>query len=240
MIGIGRIVVVCLAASGVSTLSQEMAFADPSFDCSRASTLDEKAICEDGLLSRLDSLIAKAFRTYEPEFQTKKSVSRRALADRRACEDDKVCIAAAQLSSLQAFGGDATWVEEFVVSQLKERATDLSRTSPRYSSKMPSVLGQCVWTHIKELSTRFGEPLSNQNEDEGTSVVYENGGYGVTYGRDYAFYNAKEGQPVVLCWVSKMYDCPKGDERGSEYYTLDTATGESWVLPDAQHMCGGA
>jgi hypothetical protein len=35
-------------------------------------------------------------------------------------------------------------------------------------------------------------------------------------------------------------DCPAGDERGRVYYGVDLSLLGSWVLPDSQHMCGGA
>ena len=241
MTGLSRVsLAVCLIYLIAQTVVVGGAVADPSFSCAKASTADERTICDDGILSRIDSIIADAYRTYKPEFQSKKSVSRRALADRRACKDDKVCIAAAQLNALQAYGGDTSWVEEFVISQLKGKASQVAFQKGLFSSRMPELHGQCVWTRIKSITTRFGDRITLENENEGTSIVYANDGYVVTYGRDYEFFDAKIGDPVVICLISVMYDCPTGDDRGSYYYTLDTRTGGSWTLPDAQHMCGGA
>ena len=230
----------CAVFAGLVAAPWGAALADPSFDCSKARTADERAICDDGMLSRLDSLVAQSYRSFTPGFQPKKVVARRALADRNDCGGDTVCIASAQLSALQAYGGFEPWVEAYVISQLRDRASQMALQKPDFSPAMPDRPGECVLTRIRDVTTRFGDPLSQQNEDEGTSVVYENGGYGVTYGREPELYGAKTGQPVILCRLSVMYDCPAGDDRGSSYYALDLVTHGSWTLPDAQHMCGGA
>ncbi|WP_428651209.1 hypothetical protein [Roseibium sp.] len=43
--------------------------AQPSFDCAKAVTPDEKTICNNVYLSAADTLISEAYRNYTPEFQ---------------------------------------------------------------------------------------------------------------------------------------------------------------------------
>lgn len=231
---------VVLLALGIILSTAHEVSADPSFDCNRATTPDEKAICDDDRLSQIDSMIAAAYRTYDAEFQPKKTVARRLLQDRRSCGSDKVCIASAQLSALNTYGGSEPWVQNYVVAEISAKAAAVGRKGGSQPSGMPEFPGDCVKTLIKEITTRFGEPISYENQDAGTSVQYGNGGYVVSYDREAAFYNAESGQPVVMCLLSIPYDCPDGDDRGRIYYTFNLATKSEWILPDAQHMCGGA
>jgi hypothetical protein len=45
---------------------------------------------------------------------------------------------------------------------------------------------------------------------------------------------------VLLCLVSIPKNCPAGDERGKIYSATNLNTTAYWLLPDAQHGCGGA
>ncbi|MEI8179923.1 hypothetical protein, partial [Aestuariivirga sp.] len=177
---------------------------------------------------------------YRPEFQPKKSIARRLLADRRACGGDSVCIIAAQLSALTTYGGVEPWVQNLAVSEVSARASYLARKEARETNRMPQRFGDCVKTKISTVTTRFGEPVTDLNTDEGTSVEYDNGGRVVSYGRDQGLFGAKVGQRVVMCLLTIPYDCPDGDDRGRLYYTLDIDTKGEWILTDTQHMCGGA
>jgi uncharacterized protein len=230
---------VVLLTLGVFLSTVHEASGEPSFDCDRATTPDEKAICDVGTLSQIDSMVASAYRTYKPQFQSKRSVARRLLQDRRSCGSDKVCIASAQLSALNTYGGNEPWVQNYVVAEISARAAAIGRKGSSQSSGMPAFPGDCVKTLIKEITTRFEEPISYENQEAGTSVQYSNDGYVFSYDRGAAFYNARAGQPVVMCLLSSPYDCPDGDDRGRMYYTFNLATKGEWILPDAQHMCGG-
>lgn len=56
----------------------------PSFDCRKASTPTETAICADPKLSAIDLLVAKAFKTFQPSFGgDKHAIARALITDRR-------------------------------------------------------------------------------------------------------------------------------------------------------------
>lgn len=213
---------------------------DPSFDCSRASSEDERAICDDPKLAAIDVLVADAYRSFAPQFQPRKSVARHLLADRRACGGDTVCIAAAQFSALSTYGNIEPWVQNYVVSEVSARASQLANGKQGASKRMPDQVGECVETRISNITTRFGDPVDYSNMDAGTSVEYANGGRVVSYDRGQGLFDAKAGQRAVLCLLTIPYDCPAGDDRGRLYYTLDVDTKGEWILTDTQHMCGGA
>ena len=100
---------------------------------------------------------------------------------------------------------------------------------------LPMRVGQCVETKVKEVATR----LENM-PGSGSAVEYENGAYGVSYEQIPAVDNSRPGDPITLCLVSIPKGCPPGDNRGRQYKATNKRTGQSWKLPDAEHMCGGA
>ena len=100
---------------------------------------------------------------------------------------------------------------------------------------VPTKIGQCVQTSLKEVGTRLeGVP------DSGSAVVYANGIFGIDYETVKAITRAKKGDKITLCLTSIPKDCPPGDDRGKFYSALDHRTKGKWNLPDAEHMCGGA
>jgi hypothetical protein len=107
--------------------------------------------------------------------------------------------------------------------------------------QLPMRVGACVTTTIKDIETRLvdgstGQPIPGS----GSAVAFTNGGYQVSYDTVPAVENSKAGDPVRMCLVSIPKGCPKGDDRGKVYKTTNLRTQQSWSLPDAEHMCGGA
>src|SRR5262245_14582191 len=87
---------VCLAA---------LPAAAASFDCNKAATPDEFAICGDPQLSNLDSKIAAAFAQARDAAgkATALSIARAFMAQRKACGGDKACIMASQEAVLERY-----------------------------------------------------------------------------------------------------------------------------------------
>lgn len=223
------------------------AAADPSFNCAAASKPDEKAICADPVLSAIDAIVTRAFAAYQPSFAKKPQVARDLLKDRAVCGDDRACIAAVQAGSLSTFSYDndefhqpPPWVDTYAMALMGHKATRLAGAGGGAATAMPTKPGECVRTRITEITTRFGEPATYENQDQGTAIAFDNGGYQVSYGRGDEFANVAAGQDAVVCLMSIPRDCPAGDERGRMYYTLDLKTQTQWTLPDSQHLCGGA
>jgi hypothetical protein len=103
------------------------------------------------------------------------------------------------------------------------------------AANLPRRVGQCVETRVKEVATRL-----ENTPGSGSAIDFENGGYGVSYEQVPAVDNSRAGDPVTLCLVSIPKGCPPGDNRGRRYRATNKRTGQSWTLPDAEHMCGGA
>ncbi len=106
--------------------------------------------------------------------------------------------------------------------------------APAMAKGLPTKVGQCVQTKIKEVTSRLeGVP------DSGSAIVYANGGYQVSYDMAPEVANWHPGDPVRFCLVELPSDCPPGDERGKIYSATNLRTKQSWEAPDAEHMCGG-
>lgn len=107
--------------------------------------------------------------------------------------------------------------------------------APVLAQEVPTDVGQCVKTTIAEIASRLeGVP------DSGDVVAYANGIYGVSYDVVTGLRLSRAGDPVELCLTALPENCPPGDDRGKLYGATNLRNGESWELPDAGHMCGGA
>lgn len=211
-----------------------------SFDCRQAARPDELTICSDPRLSELDDLVAEAFNQAKrtPDAATVVPVARDLLADRRRCLANKACILSNQLAALEAFrkaGAQVTippWVNAPAIA---------GRTIPAKTS-LPTSIGQCALTQVAGITPRldFGHPPTSQDFDSGTAIAFVNGGHQVSYKREEALLHSRPGDMVTMCLISIPRNCPPGDDRGRVYTVTNMRTNETWSLPDAQHMCGGA
>ena len=103
------------------------------------------------------------------------------------------------------------------------------------AAEMPTRIGQCVATRVKEVGTRLeGAPGT------GSLVTFANGGVQVSYDQLPQVDQSHSGDRVSMCLVSIPKDCPPGDDRGRIYTTTNKRTGQRWTLPDSEHGCGGA
>lgn len=236
------LVLAVLLAGGFLVVPRALADG-PSFDCSKASLPAEKAICADPQLSAIDLLVAKAYKGFEPAFGgDKHKIARALIADRNACNSDTACIVSVLNNALQTYGTAPSWVEDYNIALIGKKALDAAARNPGNRDELlPSAVGQCASTHIKTLTARLGDdPLETATPDAGSAATFTNGGGAVSYDREPGLVASKVGEPVVMCLISIPRDCPKDDDRGRVYYSIDLVAKGSWALPDSQHMCGGA
>ena len=106
---------------------------------------------------------------------------------------------------------------------------------------LPTQIGQCTNTTIKDVTTRLQDGATNKPiPGSGSAVDFANGGYQVSYDTIAAITQSHAGDPVTMCLVSIPKGCPPGDKRGITYKTTNLRTHGTWTLPDSEHMCGGA
>ena len=109
------------------------------------------------------------------------------------------------------------------------------QVAPAYSASPPKRVGECVETRVKTVENRL-----QNTPDSGSAITFVNGGAQVSYDQVPEVDRSRPGDRVTMCLVSIPKDCPPGDRRGRQYRTINRRTGQSWTLPDAEHMCGGA
>ncbi len=106
---------------------------------------------------------------------------------------------------------------------------------PASAEPLPTRVGQCVTTRIKEIANRL-----ENTPGSGSLVLMANGGAQVSYDQIPAIDRSRPGDPVSMCLAALPQGCPRGDERGKIYRTTNLRTHASWRLPDSEHGCGGA
>lgn len=162
--------------------------------------------------------------------------------DRHACGSNKVCILDNQadlISTLKDYGAKVSvppWIASYRLTLLKE-------SGAQFVNGLPTRVGSCTKTKIAKITTRFGDPLKPPapNEiDSGSAVEYADKGFQTSYSYNEALAASAVGDEVVLCLVSIPKNCPPGDDRGKVYSATNLRTIGSWIMPDSQHMCGGA
>ena len=236
------------ATTGLSMVTAPRADAQaprPSFDCRAARAADERAICADERLAELDRAIALAYKqtaAHKENVSSALGMAREALAARRACGSDRLCILDQQATELDLFTSMGStvpvplWVGEYRIALFKS-------LGKRTTRGLPKRVGECTVSKITSIGTRFGEtlkPPTEKPDSSGSLVEYANKGAQVSYEFVPALYASRIGDEVLICLVSLPKDCPPGDERGKVYSGTNMRTKGSWIMPDSQHMCGGA
>lgn len=84
---------------------EDQASSQPSFNCARATTLDERAICSNPKLMELDNIVNAGFQqvTLSKGPETAKIVARLHLERRRQCGPDQTCIEMVQRAAITRF-----------------------------------------------------------------------------------------------------------------------------------------
>jgi uncharacterized protein len=203
-----------LAASGAPTPAPLGAAHAASFDCARAASASEIAICSDRGLSSLDGQLGTAYAQRLALDPAVRQLQRGWLKARDAgCGRDRACLRrlmAAQLAWLRGGAG-------------------------RPPTRIPVLEGACALTSVARVESRLeGAP------DSGSAIEETNGAYQVSYDMIPAIQGSRPGDPTLLCLVSIPRDCPPGDDRSRVYAAANLRTLRAWSAPDAEHMCGGA
>jgi len=224
-----------LIAAGFLLTAATASAQGPSFDCNKASTADEIAICNDADLSQLDRLISLAYdEARRVSAALARAVAREGLSARRGCGGDAACIFEAQVATIHHLQrlGSTVALPDWALSGGPGSGDGTAGT-------LPTEVGACANTVIAEITSRFQADIT-ADPDDGSAVNFANGGHQVSYDKVQEIIRSRVGDPVLMCLVSIPEDCPPGDDRGRFYTTTNLRTQESWTLADSQHMCGGA
>lgn len=209
-----------------------------SFDCTKAATPDERAVCGNAQLSGFDSQMGKAFALAkdkaEPDDRTKLLSDAHAFLSRRhRCGSDLACLTSAYVGVLEDFQSDGSDVT--VPDAIS--ALDMVAAAPPETPGLPLHEGDCTTTRIDEIGGRLN---GDEHFETGTNVRFANGGSQVSYDKVDAIVQSRHGDVVLMCLTAIPKHCPPNDDRGRMYTATDMRTKKSWSLPDSQHRCGGA
>lgn len=112
--------------------------------------------------------------------------------------------------------------------------------APPPTARPPARVGACAFITVRRVSQRLEDETGHVIPDSGSAVALADGVYGVSYDEVPAVNRARRGDRVMTCLTRLPRHCPPGDDRGRWYTTTDLRTDEAWMLPDAEHQCGGA
>jgi hypothetical protein len=127
----------------------------------------------------------------------------------------------------------------FTLSMITALYGPAPAAAPRKATP-PRTIGACAFTTVSEVSQRLEDENHKPIENSGSMITLANGVYGVSYDEVPAVNASRVGDRVMTCLAKLPHHCPPGDQRGKWYTTTNLRTDEAWVLPDAEHMCGGA
>jgi uncharacterized protein len=200
-----------LAGIGPSGAGRALA---ASFDCAKAATPTEIAICANPALSALDGQLGLAYTPQLASVAAVKQVERGWLALRNvACGRDAGCLGS--LTSAQL-----AW---------------LRATAPRPPAAIPTRVGACSLTSVSNVGNRLQGAAGS-----GSAVSEANGANQVTYDHIPAIDASRRGDAALVCLISLPRNCPPGDDRGKVYGVANLRTLGAWAQPDSEHSCGGA
>jgi uncharacterized protein len=185
-----------------------------SFDCAKAATASDRAICANAGLSALDGELGTIYAQRVAANPALRQLERGWIQARTAgCGGNVACLTS--LTNAQ-------------ISFLRSGAANPPAALPRS-------VGACSLTRITQVGTRLdGTPGS------GSAVSEANGAYQVSYDQIPAIDASRAGDAALVCLVSIPRGCPAGDTRGRVYAVADLRTLKAWSDADAEHMCGGA
>lgn len=199
----------------------------PSFDCAKAKSATETAICADGDLASLEVSMVTAYRSALDRLPSaERSDFRRQHAEWFKSYQDS-CNAQAR-----------TGLKDCISKSLSDHTRDLQASQV---NTLPTLVGQCTATTVSRIGTRLTEGVNGPDiPGSGSLISYADGGSQVSYETIPGIENSQVGDKVLLCLVSIPKSCPPGDNRGKVYSARNLRTSAAWRLPDSQHDCGGA
>ncbi len=185
-----------------------------SFDCAKAATPSEVAICGNPTLSALDAQLGAAY-------------ARRVTAEPALRQLERGWIAVRNVGC----GRSVACLTRLTRWQLGWLQTGAAQPP----AALPRTPGACSLSRIKLVGYRL-----EGGAGSGSLVVEANGAEQVSYDQVPAADHSRAGDPALVCLIELPHNCPPGDDRGKVYGVANLRTLGAWSGPDAEHMCGGA
>jgi uncharacterized protein len=204
---------VLLAAACLAAASSAQAV---SLDCAKAVAVEERAVCDDPLLSRLDSALdesrpdsplawGKKF-SADPEWLMK--AARFLIAQRRACGAERSCLIATYAGAIEGYA----MAQANIALPKEVDALVIANGNEPPSLSAPTRPGQCAPTRVAEITSL---PFS-------TTIHFTNGVAQELYLTPAAI-EARPGDDVVMCLIPIPVICGQGNDYAS-YLTTNLRT----------------
>ncbi len=191
-----------------------------SFDCAKAATPSELAICASPALSALDSELGAAYALRLAAAPEVRDLERAWLKVRNVgCGKDAACLT-------RTTHAQVAWL----------------RSGAAMPATLPRTPGTCSLSRIQQVGTRLGDgtqPVGN-DPGSGSAVIEANKAMQVFYDQIPDIDHSRAGDPALVCLIDLPHDCPPDDDRGKVYGVANLRTKGVWSGPDAEHLCGGA
>lgn len=205
-----------------------------SFDCKKAATKVEKAICDNKELSGLDDEMAATYKLAltKGNVSTIKSAQKDWLQTRNSCATNN--------------SGMNANINECIKEQYNTRLSDL-----KFLAYLPQKLKTCTDLSIDKKLTRFDGATPGEVGGEVFVVMQHQIGFFVTSvaglpkdaNADKYMFDTKDfakGDKVEVCLTGIPHDCPPGDDRGKDYSITNYKNKKSFSGTPDWHSCGGA
>lgn len=191
-----------------------------SFNCAKAASPTELAICSSPALSALDAQLGAAWAQRVARDPGLRPIERGWIAVRDVgCGKDVRCL----------------------TRMTRARLAWLKSGAPMPTA-LPRTPGTCSASRIKAVGYRLGDGIGlvGDSEGSGSMVVEANGAQEVFYDQIPDMDHSRAGDAALVCLIDLPHDCPPGDVRGKVYGVANLRTGGAWSGPDSEHLCGGA
>ena len=203
------------------------------FDCNKAATLVENAICSDDELSTLDESMVAAYRD---------ALSNHAEATKQIKDSQRVWLKKRNTCK------DTACLKKAYSQRLDELQNQPAQNK---SNQLPKKVGQCADMAIQDKVTRFEGAVAGESGGEVNVQLSDNLGLyllnvaGLSGSANldkymYATSDFAKGDKVKVCLIELPTDCPKGDDRGKIYKVTNYKNKKSFTGVDSWHSCGGA
>jgi uncharacterized protein len=241
-----------LAATLMAIVSNAPTTEAAGFDCRKASTNDEVAICSDPVLSAQDDLVNAAYRAAVKSYGKKIApIARSFLSQRRECGSDSQCINSVQIKQLELFkqlasgnvvniASSSTTVETLPYgSRAGMEVTIVSKQGLDTDDALIKV------KHTRENATAFCREYLNEVTEKCISdtlkielntqiyAVCKLGHFGTVNGERFIFLGRADRAAIAEGWPEYIIL----DQKTQSRLSGDMASGYSIALMQFQAMC---
>ncbi len=222
-----------------SLLILPLAAHSASFDCEKASTLIENAICSDNELSTLDDSLLFSYKQALAKAGNSENIK----------EDQKNWLKNTRNKCKNVDCLKKVYQER--IELLNDVSNFSSNISQQSVDELPKKVGKCVDSFVDEKTTRFEDAVPGEAGGE-VNISFANGlGVYITDvpylspndNPDKHLYHSQDfikGDKVKICLIAVPVECPPGDDRGKVYSVTNYKNKKSFKGIDSWHSCGGA